>query len=119
MTDSILARPTPWTRVILVCGKCSRKLEGGYGPKRKASLRTALNDELRETGQRRKVRILETKCFGLCPKKAVVALDATQPGRLLTIPRGTEPADILEMLVPGTASPAPFGAEPASLAATT
>ena len=118
MSDPILTRPTPWTRVILVCGKCSRKLDGGYGPKRKSSLRSALNDELRETGQRRQVRIVETKCFGLCPKKAVVALDATRPGRLLTIPRGTEPTAILEMLVPNAASPTPFGAGPAMQDAT-
>ena len=82
-------RPTPWTDIILVCGKCSRKLDGGYGPDREDTLRSTLNDALRARGKRRAVRIVETKCFGLCPKKAVVAVNASEPSRLLTIPRGS------------------------------
>lgn len=89
MPDPIESRPTPWNTVILVCGKCSRKLDGGYGPKGKATLRSALRDVLRERGERRRVRVAETNCFGVCPKKAVVTLNATAPARLLTIPRGT------------------------------
>jgi hypothetical protein len=27
----IRTRPTPWKTIILLCGKCSSKLDGGYG----------------------------------------------------------------------------------------
>lgn len=95
MTDTISSRPTPWSTVILLCGKCSRKLDGGYGPKGTDTLRTTLKDALKEQGYRRAIRVAETKCFGLCPKRAVVALNATDPSRLLTIPRGTGADDAL------------------------
>lgn len=99
MSDSIVSRPTPWNTVILVCAKCSRKLDGGYGDKRQKSLRTALNDVLRETGRRRQVRVVETKCFGLCPKKAVVALNASHPNQMLSVPRGTAARATLDRLI--------------------
>lgn len=98
MAHPIRSRPTPWHTVILVCGKCSRKLDGGFGPDGHATLRAALKQELREQGFRRGVRIAETKCMGICPKKAVVTLNATKPGRLLTIPRGTETGAALEQI---------------------
>lgn len=99
MPHPIQSRPTPWTTIILVCGKCSRKLDGGFGPDGDDSFRTAVKDELAERGQRRAVRIVETKCFGLCPKKAVVAVNASAPGQLLTIPRGTRSGDALSQLL--------------------
>ena len=95
MPDPIHTRQTPWNAVILVCGKCSRKLNGGYGSRGKATLRTALKEELKHRGYKRGVRIVETKCFGVCPKKAVVALNASAPARLLTIPRGVEVGEAL------------------------
>jgi hypothetical protein len=37
---------TAWKTIILLCGKCARKMDGGYGPKGKESLRRALRSEL-------------------------------------------------------------------------
>ena len=102
MTHPIHVRPTPWNTIILMCGKCSRKLKGGYGPKGDATLRMALKRELQDQGYRRGVRIAETKCFGVCPKKAVVTLNATSPGRLLTIPRGTDAGEALRAIFDGS-----------------
>ena len=31
-----------WERTLLVCGKCSRKVDGGFGPKGRTSLAKAL-----------------------------------------------------------------------------
>jgi epoxyqueuosine reductase QueG len=47
--------------------------------------------DLSVKGHRRDVRIIETRCMGICPKKAVTALNAnaTRPGRILTIQKGT------------------------------
>ena len=99
MADPIHSRLTPWNTVILVCGKCSRKLDGGYGPKGKTTLRAALKQELKDQGYRRSVRVVETKCFGICPKSAVITLNATAPTRLLTIPRGTATGEALKEIV--------------------
>ena len=105
MPPTIRSSPTPWTTIILTCAKCSRKLDGGYGEKGRDTLRSNLNDELRATGRRRQVRVVETKCFGICPRKAVVAVNASQPDRLLEIPRGTAATVALQCLT-GTNAPA-------------
>ncbi len=105
MPDPIRSRPTPWTTVILVCGKCSRKLDGGFGPEGETTLRAALKQELKDQGHRRTVRVIETKCFGICPKKAVVTLNASAPSRLLTIPRGTMIGEALDEILAPDASP--------------
>ena len=31
-----------WTSAVLVCGKCSKKIDGGFGPKRSERLAKAL-----------------------------------------------------------------------------
>ena len=99
-------RPTPWNTVILLCGKCARKINGGYGPKKKQTLKDALRAELKADGRRRQVQIIEMRCIGICPKKAVTALNASSPGRILTVPKGTHPKDALTLLIPDSAEPA-------------
>jgi hypothetical protein len=98
MRKPIKSRSTPWKRVILVCGKCSRKLGGGFGSKGEDSLRTVLRAELKVQGYGRSVRIIETRCMGICPKKAVTMLDAGRPGTLYTMPEGKPAAEILRAL---------------------
>ena len=101
----IRIRPTPWTTIILLCGKCARKLDGGYGPDRKATLRTALRVALKDAGHRRDVRIIETRCMWVCPKKAVTAVNASRPGNIFVVPAGTPTAEALKVIVgdPGSA----------------
>ena len=67
----------PWQTIILLCGKCARKLDGGFGPKAKDMLRETLRAELKARGGRREVRIIETRCLGICPKKAVSAISGS------------------------------------------
>jgi predicted metal-binding protein len=99
MPDPIRPRPTPWKTVILLCGKCARKMDNGYGPKGEATLRTALREAFRENGHRRDVRIIETRCMGICPKKGVTALNASRPGKILTIPKGTVATEVMAQLM--------------------
>ena len=99
MPDLIRARPTPWKTVILLCGKCARKMNGGYGSKGKDTLRTVLRDALRVKGHRRDVRIIETRCMGICPKKAVTALNASHPDRIFTIPKSTGTDEAMAQLM--------------------
>jgi predicted metal-binding protein len=99
MPDLIRARPTPWKTVILLCGKCARKMRAGYGPSGKETLRTALREAFRENGHRRDLRIIETRCMGICPRKAVTALNASRPEKIFTIPRGTAATEAMARLV--------------------
>jgi predicted metal-binding protein len=99
MPDDIRSRPTPWQTVLLVCGKCSRKIDGGYGPKGKGTLKSALQSALAERGQRRQVRVIETRCMGVCPKKAVTVLNASEPGRIMTVRKRTNIDEFLAQLM--------------------
>jgi predicted metal-binding protein len=104
----IQSRPTPWKTILLVCAKCTRKMDGGYGPKGRDTLKSALRSGLTDSGQGRNVRIIETRCMGVCPKKAVTALNANRPGTILTVRRKAETADVLAVLIDGErSSPAP------------
>ena len=76
-------------------------MDGGYGPKGNDTLRSALRTELSSKGLRRQVRIIETRCMGICPKKAVTALNAANPDTVLTVPRNTHPEDALALLLDG------------------
>jgi hypothetical protein len=96
----IVARQTPWRDVILVCRKCSGKLDGGFGPNGEDSLPRELKRGLRSTGQRASCRVIETKCLGICPKGAVTVLAARTPGAILTVPAGTDTMTVLARLLP-------------------
>ncbi len=81
-----------WRDAVLVCGKCSKKVGGGFGPKGKTSLAKALRGLL-GLGKGRKARlgVVETKCLGVCPKRAVVVARA---GAWLVVPEGTDVARV-------------------------
>ena len=76
-----------WAGAILVCGKCSKKLGGGFGEKHKTSLAKALRKAL-ALGKGRKARlgVVETRCLGICPKHAVTVIDTRAPDRWHFIP---------------------------------
>jgi hypothetical protein len=65
------------------------------GPDGDDSLGRAMKQMLRETGRRRSVRVIETKCLGLCPKGAVTLLRGSRPREMLAVPRGADPAALL------------------------
>ena len=72
MTEPAFApiRPAKTRAVVLVCGKCSRKL----GPRGKA-LRKAVKRALK-TRRWGEARVVETRCFSLCPKRRQVLASA-------------------------------------------
>ena len=84
--------------MVLVCGKCSRKLDGGFGKKGKHGLKDVLRDALKEAGRRRELRVVEVGCLGLCPKRAVTAVSTARPGEVLVVPQGTDAASLLSAL---------------------
>lgn len=84
-----------WQGAVLVCGKCSKKLDGGFGKKG----RTPLSKLLRKIlgvgkGRKAALGITETRCLGICPRDAVVLVDGRRPGEWLVVPRG---ADVVEL----------------------
>ena len=79
-----------WQGAVLVCGKCSKKVGGGFGGKGRASLAKALRKAM-GLGKGRKARlgVVETRCLGVCPKNAVVVADMRVPGEWLVVAPGT------------------------------
>ena len=85
----------PFSDTVLVCGKCARKFKGAGKPVAKA-----LKGELKS---RRwgKVRVVETRCFNLCPKqRQVLASHRTLADRrLLVVEVGFSPEQALIRLL--------------------
>lgn len=99
MQKPIKSIPTPAVSVIAICGKCGKKLGGGFGPSGGETLGKALRTALHlPKPKRARVRIVETKCLKLCPKGAVAVLDGNDPGHILVIPAGTPVTTIIDRL---------------------
>lgn len=94
-----LTRSTHWTDVIVICRKCGKKLKGGFGDDGKQGLKTVLRQALRQAGRRRDVRVIETKCLGVCPRDGVTALNASRPGLLHIVPAGLEREAVVRVLL--------------------
>ncbi|WP_326524194.1 (2Fe-2S) ferredoxin domain-containing protein [Sphingomonas sp.] len=83
--------PSRWDGTILVCGKCSRKVGGGFGDKGRTPLAKALRRLLElKKGRKARAGVVEVKCLGLCPKGAVTVVDAARPDEWRIIPAGTD-----------------------------
>lgn len=85
----------PFSDTVLVCGKCARKLKGAGKP-----IAKALKGELKSRRWGR-VRVVETRCFDLCPKRRqVLASHRTLADRrLLVVEPGFSPEDALVRLL--------------------
>lgn len=88
---------TKWRDVVLVCKKCQKKLDGGFGPNGDKTLRKALKKYLLPgdgKGRKAELAVIQTGCFDICPKNAVIAVNAVNPKALLIVPAG---ADLFEV----------------------
>jgi hypothetical protein len=85
--------------IVLVCGKCSKKVGGGFGKKGRTPLAKALR-ALDGFGKGRKseVQVTETKCLGLCPKGAVTVVDPRDPLKWLVVEPGEDMAEVATRL---------------------
>jgi len=94
--DQIKASKTRWRDVVLVCRKCQKKLKhGGYGPDGDKPLKKALRKYLKAgKGRKAELAVVGADCFDVCPKNAVVAVNAARPEELLIVPEGI---DLLEL----------------------
>ena len=99
MHKLIKAVPTPAVALIAICGKCGKKLGGGFGASGNEALGKALGKALHlPKPKRAKVRIVETKCLKLCPKGAVAIVDGNDPGHILVVSEGTPVSTIIHRL---------------------
>lgn len=84
-----------WTGAVLVCGKCSKKLDGGFGKGGRVSLAKALRKDMGlKKGRKAVLGVVETKCLGVCPKNAVMVVDAAHADCWLVVPAGTDLAEV-------------------------
>lgn len=88
-----------WQATLLVCGKCSKKLGGGFGPKGKTGLAKALKKETGGgKGRKARVGIIETKCLGVCPRHAVTMVDTRRGQDWILVREGADVGDLAREL---------------------
>jgi len=99
-----------WQGSVLVCGKCSKKVGGGFGDKGRTPLAKLLRSALGlKKGRKADRGVVEVKCLGVCPKIAVVMIDGAHPDRWMLVPAGADAGDVVAMLdvPPSTSVPLP------------
>lgn len=77
-----------WRKTVLVCRKCSKKMEGGFGPKDERLAKALRREADAGKGRKASAGIVEVDCLGVCPKQAVVVVDGDRPGDWLLVRRG-------------------------------
>ena len=88
-----------WSSTVLVCGKCSKKLNGGFGPKGKTSLAKALRKTAGlKKGRKGSAGVVEVKCLGVCPRRAVTVVDGRHPQEWMLVPAGADVETVAEEL---------------------
>jgi predicted metal-binding protein len=88
-----------WQGAILVCRKCTKKLDGGFGEDGRLSLAKLLKRSLGLHRKRKsRVGVVEVGCLDICPKRAVVAIDTRRPGEWQIVEAGLPAAEIAEQL---------------------
>jgi len=89
-----------WNEVVLVCRKCSKKLNGGFGADGDQKLAKVLRKAIGAKGKGRKARaaVIEVDCLDVCPKNAVVVVRAAAPKTWAVIPRGASIRAVAERL---------------------
>jgi predicted metal-binding protein len=88
-----------WQNAVLVCRKCSKKLDGGFGPDRGERLAKALRKQLSlKKGRKAAAGIIEVNCLGVCPKGAVTVVNGAQARDWLLVRRGADLDELAEAL---------------------
>ncbi|ALR22142.1 MULTISPECIES: hypothetical protein [Sphingobium] len=94
-----------WSNAVLVCRKCSKKLDGGFGPNGDERLAKALRRRLKlKKGRKAAAGIVEVNCLGICPKGAVTVVNGADSREWLLVRPGADLDDLARDL--DLASPA-------------
>jgi predicted metal-binding protein len=89
--------PAKWDEILLVCRKCGKKLDGGFGDDGSVKLDKVLRKTLKERG-RKGVEIVPVGCLDICPKNAVTVIKASAPGQVFIVSSGADAAQALDAL---------------------
>jgi len=88
-----------WQGAVLICRKCSKKLDGGFGKGGKQHLAKALRKEAKlKKGRKAPLGIVEVPCLGVCPGGAVTVIDTRRPGEWMIVRKGADPAEVASEL---------------------
>lgn len=88
-----------WRNVVLVCRKCSKKLDGGFGPDGDERLAKALRKHLAlKKGRKASAGVVEVNCLGVCPKGAVTVVDGADSREWLLVRAGADLDALAEAL---------------------
>ncbi|MBH1993244.1 MAG: (2Fe-2S) ferredoxin domain-containing protein [Sphingomonadaceae bacterium] len=80
-----------WHHAVLVCRKCTKKLDGGFGPDGKERLGKALRKHLAlAKGRKAAAGIIEVNCLGICPKGAVTVVNGADSREWLLVRPGAD-----------------------------
>lgn len=80
-----------WRNAVLVCRKCSKKLDGGFGPDGDDRLAKALRKHLSlKKGRKASAGIVEVNCLGVCPKGAVTVVNGADARDWLLVRPGAD-----------------------------
>lgn len=80
-----------WENTLLICAKCSRRMDGGFGPKGRTPLAKALRKHLGlKKGRKASLGIVEVKCLGVCPAGAVTVVNGATPGKWALVRAGAD-----------------------------
>lgn len=86
-----------WDEVLLVCRKCGKKIDGGFGEHGKQHLEKVLKSALK--GNKR-YKVVSVPCLDVCPKGAVCLVQASLPGTIHLVKPGARLEDVLQTLAP-------------------
>lgn len=90
---------TRWKDVVLVCSKCQKKVGKGFGPDEDLTLKKALKRYLKPgKGRKAEIAVLAVKCFNVCPKGAVMTVNAARPDEMVVIPAGADLVEVSDRL---------------------
>lgn len=80
-----------WRNAVLVCRKCEKKLDGGFGHNGKERLAKALKRHLSlGKGRKSSAGIVEVSCLGICPKGAVTVVNGSASREWLLVRPGAD-----------------------------
>lgn len=84
-----------WANAVLVCAKCSKKLDGGFGKKGRQPLGKALRKHLQlKKGRKAAAGVIDVKCLGVCPRGGVTVVNAAVSREWLIVPAGADLGEV-------------------------
>jgi len=88
-----------WQNAVLVCRKCSKKIDGGFGPDGDIRLAKALRRHLSlKKGRKAAAGVIEVSCLGVCPKGAVTVVNGAASRDWLLVRPGADLGQLAQRL---------------------